>query len=141
MRPTLLGLLRLRWVSQMSLADTEVHWHGKRVDLAFALRPGYEAGPVAAVELKVRDTRKAIQQAALNRFLTPSSWVATWTPPSAPLLQLAESEKVGIFLLAERGLYPVLFPARGEPLTDALQGALSERGRRVRDILSEIRYG
>lgn len=139
LRPVLLGLLRLRWLSQMSLADTEVHWHGKRIDLAF-IPQAVDADPVA-IELKVGDTRRAIEQASLNRYLTPSSWVATWTPPSQPLIEHATKEEVGVFLVAERGVYPLLYPRRGEPHTEALSAHLVGAHRRVRDILSELRHG
>lgn len=139
LRPVLLGLLRLRWLSQMSLADTEVQWHGKRIDLAFIPRTA-GADPVA-IELKVDDTRRAIEQASLNRYLTPSSWVATWTPPSERLIQHAGDEQVGLFLVSERGLYPLLYPRRGQASTDKLAAHLVQERRRVRDILSELRHG
>lgn len=139
LRPVLLGLLRLRWLSQMSLADTEVHWHGKRIDFAFVPRTA-DADPVA-IELKVDDTRRAIEQASLNRYLTPSSWVATWTPPSEPLIDHASEEQVGLFLVAERGLYPLVYPRRAEPHTQVLAAHLVGANRRVRDILSELRRG
>lgn len=139
LRPTLLGLLRLRWVSQMSLADTEVHWHGKRIDLAFS--PVASGADPAAIELKVASTRRAIEQAALNRYLTPSSWVATWTPPTEPLIEHAGEEGVGLMLVSERGAYPLLYPRHGALHTNALAQHLCDQQRRVRDILSELRHG
>ena len=139
LRPTLLGLLRLRWLNQMSRADTEVPWRGKRIDLAF-LSPQPEIGAVA-IELKVDGTGRAITQAALNRYVTDSSWVATWTSPSRRLLDHAAVEGVGMLLIASRGVYPLLYPRRGAPHTDALSEYLSACPSRVRDLLSELRHG
>lgn len=139
LRPTLLGFLRMGWLSQMSLADTEIGWHQKHIDLAF-LSSRSEIGPVA-IELKVNSTSRAIAQAGLNRYLTPSSWAATWTPPSPRVLGRAVAEGVGLLLVAERGVYPLVYPRVGEPYTTALADHLTERRRRVRDLLSYLRYG
>ncbi len=139
LRPTLLGLLRLRWLNQMSRADVEIPWHQKRVDLAF-LSPRDAVGPVA-IELKVDSTARAIEQAALNRFLTPASWVATWTPANERTRNTAQREGVGMLLVTDRGVYPVLYPRRGEARTTALHSHLISSGRRVRDLLSELRHG
>lgn len=139
LRPTLLGLLRLGWVSQMSFADVEVRWHQKRIDLAFM---GTEANAYpTAIELKVNSTGRAIDQASLNRYLTSASWVATWAMPSPAVLRRAQAKGVGILLVTERGAYPVLSPASGEPRTSALAEHLLNRRRRVRDLLSAIRHG
>jgi hypothetical protein len=123
----------------MTRADTEIPWHQKRIDLAF-LSPRAEVGAVA-IELKVDDTARAIDQATLNRYLTPSSWVATWTGPSPKVLASAESAGVGVLLIAERGVYPLVYPRLGERRTDALIVHLNETPRRVRDLLSELRRG
>jgi hypothetical protein len=139
LRPTLLGLMRLGWVNQMSLADTEIGWHQKHIDLAFQSKQSV-AGPVA-IELKVNSTSRAIVQASLNRYLTPSSWVATWTPPTSKVLARARKEGVGVLLVVEGGVYPVLYPRRGEPHTDALVEHLEGHKRRVRDLLSFLRHG
>lgn len=123
----------------MSPAGTEVPWHQKRIDFAF-LSPRADVGAVA-VELKVDDTTRAIDQAALNRFLTPSSWVATWTAPSRKALGQARAEGVGVLLIAERGVYPLLYPRFGEARSDALAEYLATTTTRVRDLLSELRRG
>lgn len=139
LRPTLVGLLRLGWLHQMTLADTEIQWYGKRIDLAL-LPSGSEPVPIA-VELKVRDTRRAIHQAALNRYLTPASWVATSSAPSPPLLDLAGAEGVGVLLVTDPGVYPLIHPRQGKAHTDELREHLEARRRRVRDILSGLRHG
>ena len=139
LRPTILGLMRMKWLNQMSLADVEVAWHQKHVDFAF-MSPNRDIGPVA-IELKVSNTSRAIDQAALNRYLTPSSWAATWTPPSEKILDKAGKHGVGILLVTPRGAYPVSFPRMGEPHTSALAEHLESRRRRVRDLLSVLRNG
>lgn len=131
--------MRLGWVNQMSLADVEVGWHQKHIDLAFQSKDA-AAGPVA-IELKVNSTSRAIDQASLNRYLTPSSWVATWTPPTSKVLARAHNEGVGVLIVVEAGVYPVLYPRRGEPHTEALAEHLQEHKRRVRDLLSFLRHG
>jgi hypothetical protein len=123
----------------MSLADTEIPWYGKRVDLAL-LPLGTDVHPVA-VELKVRDTRRAIDQAALNRYLTPTSWVATPSEPSPLLLEIAGAEGVGVLLVSDPGVYPLIHPTSGQPHTGELREHLEAKRRRVRDILSELRHG
>lgn len=130
--------MRLGWVNQMSLADVEVRWHQKRVDLAFASTS--PAMGTVAIELKVNSTGRAIVQASLNRYLTSSSWVATWAMPSPTVLRRAESSGVGLLLVTERGIYPVLHPRAGEARTTALIDHLAERRRRVRDLLSTLRH-
>jgi hypothetical protein len=122
----------------MTPADVEIPWHQKRVDFGF-LSPQPDVGPVA-IELKVDSTGRAIDQAALNRYLTPSSWVATWTPPSQRVLGDARAEGVGVLLVADRGVYPLIYPRRGTAHTDALTEYLMQRRRRVRDLLSELRH-
>lgn len=137
LRPALLGLLRLGWVSQMTLADTEVPWYQKRVDLAY-MDVRKSSLPVA-IELKINSTSRAISQAALNRYLTPDSWAAIWTPPGTSILQKARQEGVGLLLVTESGLYPLVRPRAGEPLIDTLSEHLLKRGRRVRDLLSDAK--
>ena len=138
LRPTLVGLLRLGWLNQMTQADTEIPWYGKRIDLAFV--PSSDSARPVAVELKVGDTRRAIEQAALNRYVAPASWVAVASAPSSRLLSLAEDEGVGVLLIADPGVYPLIRPCIGEPHGDDLLERL-QRARRVRDILSELRHG
>jgi hypothetical protein len=123
----------------MSLADIEISWHQKHIDLAF-MSSRSDVGPVA-IELKVNSTSRAIAQAALNRYLTPSSWAATWAPPTPRILERAQAEGVGLFLVADRGLYPLVYPRMGEPHTAALAHHLVDRRKRVRDLLSYLRHG
>jgi len=137
LRPTLLGLLRLHWCHQMSLADTEVHWHSKHVDLAF-MSPREELGAVA-IELKVDNTRRAIEQARLNRYLTAQSWAAVHTPPGPELRARAERYGVGLLLVLDDGVYPIAWPSARNVQSSVLADHLAGRQRRVRDILGALR--
>lgn len=137
MRPTLLGLLRLRWLNQMSLAGAEIVWHQKHIDLAF-MSPQQSIGPVA-IELKVDSPRRAIEQASLNRLLTPSSWVALGTVPTRRTIVEAETAGVGVLVVLDAGVYPLVFPIRIATRTDILAKALRDRAERVRDLLSRSR--
>lgn len=130
--------MRLKWLHQMTLADVEIGWHGKRVDLAY-LSPNASVGPVA-IELKVDSTKRAITQASLNRMMTPHSWVATYTPPSAVTRAQATKAGVGLLLVLDRGVYPIQAPGDGKARTSHLDDFLRTRGRRVRDLLGELRH-
>jgi hypothetical protein len=138
LRPTLLGLLRLGWLHQMSPAAAEVPWYQKRLDLAFVgVRP--EIGAVA-VELKVDDWRGAIEQARLNRLLTCQSWVALWQA-TPPVVRWASTAGVGVLIITSRGVYPTQYPRAGTPISTALEGQIRSEGQRVRDLLSSLRHG
>lgn len=134
LRPTLLGLLRLRWVTQMTLADTEVRWHQKRIDLAFVSSES-EIGCVA-VELKMDNWPSALRQAHLNRVLTPSSWVAM---PTVTERQERRARRlgVGILLVTGSGVYPLLYPMRDTGRQQILIDEVRLRGRCIRDLLGE----
>lgn len=138
LRPTLLGLLRLGWANQMTIADTEVRWRQKRIDLAF-LSPKVAVGCVA-IELKIDNWASALRQAHLNRILTASSWIAT---PRVTELQerRAHNLGVGVLLVTGRGVYPLLYPRTGGDRQEVLVDALNSRHRRVRDLLGETLYG
>lgn len=131
--------MRLGWINQMSLADTEVRWHQKRIDLAF-VSADRDLG-TTAVELKVNSTSRAIAQARLNQYAATTSWVATWAMPSPSVLALATAQGIGVLLVTDRGAYPALHAATGEPATVSLTAHLSEQQRRVRDLLSALRHG
>ena len=134
LRPTLLGLLRLGWANQMTIADTEVRWHQKHIDLAF-ISPMSDIGCVT-IELKMDNWASALRQVRVNQLLTASSWIAA---PRVTELQerRARSLGVGVLLVTDRGVYPLLYPRMGHGRHDILIDALSTRGRRVRDLLGE----
>jgi hypothetical protein len=134
LRPTLLGLLRLRWANQMTLADVEVPWHQKRIDLVF-VSPEAEIGCVA-IEFKIDNWASALRQAHLNRLLTPSSWIAT---PRVTELQEKRARKlgVGVLFVTARGAYPLLYPTIAVGRKGILHEVVSSRRRRLRDLLGE----
>jgi hypothetical protein len=134
LRPTLLGLLRLRWANQMTLADVEVPWHQKRIDLVF-VSPEAAIGCVA-IEFKIDNLASALRQAHLNRLVTPSSWIAT---PRVTELQEKRAQKlgVGVLLVTAKGAYPLLYPMIARSRDGILREILSSRRRRLRDLLGE----
>lgn len=138
LRPTLLGLLRLGWANQMTIADTEVRWHQKRIDLAF-ISPQVAVGCVA-IELKIDNWASVLRQAHLNQLLTTSSWIAT---PRVTALQEQRARYlgVGVLLVTGRGVYPLLYPQTGNDRQHILVDALSTRRRRLRDLLGETLRG
>lgn len=137
LRPTVHGLLRLGRVSQMSLAGTELPWHQKRLDLAVL-----SESQTVAVELKVDNWRRAVEQAYINRWFASESWVGLWHAHVTPAATRAAADAgVGVLIVTRRTVYPIRPPAR-PPRADIggeLQDALVAQGLRVRDVLGEVR--
>lgn len=139
MRPLLHGLLRAGWVNQMSLAADEVPWHEKRIDLVMRST----GGRVLAIELKVRDWGKAINQAYLNRWVADESWVAVWHSRFTPTAwDAARDSGVGVLVVTVDTAYELLRPA--SPLASVssdgpIQATLVNRATRVRDLLGNRR--
>lgn len=137
LRPTIRGLLRLGRVNQMSLAGTEMPWHQKRVDLAVMWDR-----QTLAVELKVDNWRRAVEQAYINRWYADESWVGLWHAYLTPAAVRAASDAgVGVLVVTRGTIYPLQSPSR--PPRPNVGGDLSEtlraRGVRVRDLLGEVR--
>lgn len=136
MQPVLRGLLRWRWASPMTPAAAEVRWYQKRVDLAFvSIRVG-----AVAIELKVDDWSRAIEQARLNRLLTSQSWVALWHASSTRAVRSASHAGVGLLIVTDRGVYPALYPRVGGADGELLKRDVRVAGTRVRDLLSLTRH-
>ena len=135
MLPVLRGLLRLTWFDQMTLAAAEVPWHQKRVDLVLM-----RDEDVFAVELKVSKWKKAIDQAAVNRWASDSSWVALWHDCiTADALAYAREAGVGILAVTANTAYPLTHPHRPTRTAAAprLAAEVTARGSRVRDLLGD----
>jgi len=103
----------LPWVLRALATDQrtphfEVRLGRKRIDLL--LIPLVEA-PWVAVELKVRDWKKALWQASINTQLAEKSYVALWhkfVPPALAQRNLFESYGVGIISVSENQAVIVL---------------------------------
>ena len=136
-QPTLRGLLRLSWATQMSLAAAEVPWHQKRLDLVL-VSPGRG---LLSFELKVEAWRRAVSQAYLNRWTCHGAWIAVWhTHLGRGAFRAAKEAGVGIFIVTHNAAYPCLWPA--EPPESGsvtrLEGLIRKRGDRVRDLLGKV---
>ena len=118
----------------MTIADTEVRWHQKRIDLAF-ISPMVDIECVA-IELKIDNWASALRQSHLNQLLTASSWIAA---PSVTAMQdrRARSLGVGVLLVTTRGVYPLLYPRKATGRHEILVDTLTTSGRRFRDLLGE----
>jgi hypothetical protein len=131
--------MRLGWIHQMSPAAAELRWYQKRLDLALvSISP--QIAPLA-VELKVSDWGRAIEQARLNRLLTNQSWVALWRAGPS-VIRRARVAGVGVLIVTPRGVYPAQYPRLGTPATNtSLEEQIRAEGQRVRDLLSSVRLG
>jgi hypothetical protein len=106
--PVLLGWLReTRRVRADTLVAPELPWYGRRIDLATLTR----TGSTTAYELKLANTRRAIEQAAYNHPAFDRSFVVTAARPSPGNLQLAQEHGVGILIVSPHGVQLVLRPA------------------------------
>lgn len=136
--PTLRALLRLRLCHQMTPAALEVAWYQKRIDVAFL---GPRTG-LAAVELKVADWQRAIDQAFVNRWCSDASWVAVWHRyVSAKTHAAAVEAGVGLLVVLRTTAYPLVAPAAPPQGASRIHLAtsLKERGTRLRDLLGSSR--
>lgn len=132
--PTLRGLLRTGFCTQMSPAALELPWHQKRIDLA-ALSA--EHG-IVLIELKVSAWRRAIAQAFVNRWCADASWVAVWHRAITPAVHSAASDAgVGLLIVVTGTVYPMVLPKPPPRGADpsVLRTTLREQGTRLRDLL------
>lgn len=74
---------------------TELPWNGRRVDLA-VVSP---SGRITSYELKLRNTRRAIEQSSLNTRSFDCSYIVTMTRPSEINLKEAQGLGIGLILL------------------------------------------
>jgi hypothetical protein len=136
--PVLRGLIRLRWAGQMSPAAIEVPWHQKRVDVAVAT----DRAGLIAIELKVSNWRKAVDQAHVNRWAATSSWVALWHECiTEDAWRYAADAGVGVLAVTARTIYPLTTP-QPPPRPDGaarLRAEIAQAGLRLRDLLSVAR--
>ena len=137
LRPTIHGLLRMRRINQMSLAGVELRWHQKRLD--FAVLAGDQT---VAVELKVDNWRRAVEQAYVNRWYADESWIGLWHLAITPAAVAAAAEAgVGVLIVTRRTVYPLHRPPPAPHLRAGTElRELLRAGRtRVRDVLGEVR--
>ena len=98
-RPLLEWLKMKGWLREDTIVSRELPWMGRRVDLAILTR----SGRTTAYELKIRDNRRALQQAAYNKLAFDRSYVVTESEPMQINKTLAQEVGVGFILLRQDG--------------------------------------
>ena len=98
-RPLLEWLKAKGWLREDTIVSRELPWMGRRVDLAILTR----SGRTTAYELKIRDNRRALQQAAYNKLAFDRSYVVTESEPMPINKTLAQEVGVGFILLRRDG--------------------------------------
>ena len=98
-RPLLEWLKTKGWLREDTIVSWELPWMGRRVDLAILTR----SGRTTAYELKIRDNRRALQQAAYNKLAFDRSYVVTESEPMQINKTLAQEVGVGFILLRRDG--------------------------------------
>ena len=98
-RPLLEWLKMKGWLREDTIVSRELPWMGRRVDLAILTR----SGRTTAYELKIRDNRRALQQAAYNKLAFDRSYVVTASEPMQINKTLAQEVGVGFILLRQDG--------------------------------------
>lgn len=100
----LIGTGRVRERTHVAL---EVPLHGRRVDVATMTARGV----TSAFELKIGSLQRALEQAAYNRSTFHRSWVVTANMPKETGLDWARQLGVGVIVIKEDRVLPVLHPA------------------------------
>ncbi len=108
--PLLVWLTRRRWIRNDTLVIRELPWHGRRVDVATLTKTGVST----AYELKLRHTRRVLEQSSLNALSFDRSCIVTASRPSQENLAQAEALGLGILLmnLATGSVELLLSPVR-----------------------------
>jgi hypothetical protein len=107
--PLLAWLKRRRQIRTRTVVVTEVPWHGRRVDVATLTT----TGRTTAYELKLRNTRRAIEQAAMNKLCFDRSYIVTTVTPNDENRLLAENLGVGIITVDPSGGHRVMLESHG----------------------------
>lgn len=90
--PLVTWLASRRWIRFDSRLVTELPWNGRRIDVATLTRTGVST----AYELKLSDTRRALQQASLNGMSFDRSFVVTTSKTSPSNIDQAASLGIGV---------------------------------------------
>ena len=109
----------LRWlessgrINDNTLVVRELPWYGRRVDIATL----NASKMTSAFELKLRDNRRAIEQAARNTLTFDRSYVVTATSPTERSRGLAAQLGVGLLVvdLDTGGVMTIQHPNVGSP--------------------------
>lgn len=127
-KPLLDWLERRRWLRGDAIVSRELPWLGRRIDLAILSR----SGRTTAYELKLRNNKRAIQQAAYNKLAFDRSYVVTVSEPTNTNKELALQVGVGFILLQNGRTRVIQHSSQGLPEPTV-------RARLIRAILARAR--
>ena len=96
LEPLLSWLRGRRVLRDDTVIVSELPWYGRRVDLAILNR----SNMTTAYELKLRQTRRALEQGALNSLSFDRSYIVTASKPSQRNLVQAVQLGVGVILIS-----------------------------------------
>ena len=105
----------LKWAAESGARNVgeEVRTHGRsRADLVIT----FSTRRLAAVELKVKDWRRAGHQALLNRYCTHESYVAIWWKhASSDCEEYCRKHGLGLLSVEDNDCYVIVRPERSSP--------------------------
>lgn len=134
MLPGLVTWLTLqRRLTSRSMLYTEVPWFGRRVDVALKTPQS-----LLSFELKLRNNRRAIEQASYNGLAFDKSFIVTGAQPSSDNLRLAHQAGVGILWITSTAAPSLLLAPQAATVDPFLRGrlesVLSRHPRLVHDV-------
>jgi hypothetical protein len=117
-RETELAVPASAWLTNAGAAEIryEVRTHGRsRADVIATM----STGDVVAIELKVRDWRRALHQAVLNRYCAHKSYIGVWwTAISAACEDACRAHGVGLISVEHDRCALVVEAVDNRPLLD-----------------------
>lgn len=117
MPPLMRWLVATGRVRTRTVVAHEVPWLGRRVDLA--LLNG--RGTTTAFELKIGRLQRVIEQAAYNRASFHRSWIVTGNQPRADGLRWARSLGVGLIVIRNDLVSPLVIATEQSPHPEAIK--------------------
>ena len=88
-------LVARRRIRGDTIIASELFWFGRRVDLVTLTI----SGVLTAYELKLRNNKRAVQQASYNRLSFDRSYVVTASKPKAEITNHAKQAGVGVIVM------------------------------------------
>lgn len=117
--PFLAWLIKSRRVRMNTIVLREMPWYGRRIDVATLTATGRST----AYELKLRNTQRAIEQAANNKLAFHRSYAVVHCRPSEPNVALALRNGVGVIVVRD-GHHKVLLQSPSDSPDSRLRSRL-----------------
>ena len=118
-KPLVEWLYRRRRARADTIILREFPWFRRRVDLVTLSC----SGTASAFELKLRDNKRAVRQAAYNKLVFDRSYVVTASEPTEENLRRAHEASVG-FILLTRDFARLLQESPASPVCNKLRRRL-----------------